>query len=96
MRKRLVKNGKIILDGTGPLYEKEKVVLKKFEELEDVEDTLGIEFHILVEALKYGIRVGKDKICARSLRFGRIKEWYLFSDKHTVRVKDYGKTWTLR
>ena len=95
MRKRLVKNGRIILDGTGPLYEKEKVVLKKFEELEDVEDTLGVDFHILVEALKYGIRIGKKKIHARNLRFGRIREWYLFANEDVVRVKDYGKTWTL-
>lgn len=48
--KRLVKNGKIILDGTLPLYEKEKLVNAKLEAIEDIEEELGID---LVTFFKY-------------------------------------------
>jgi hypothetical protein len=53
--KRLVKNGKIILDGTDPLYAKEEQALRKLEELENIEEELGIDLITLFKAFKKGI-----------------------------------------
>lgn len=53
--KRLVKNGKIILDGTDPLYVKEEQALRKLEELENIEEELGVDLVTLFKALKDGI-----------------------------------------
>lgn len=52
---RLVKDGKILLDGTLREYEKEKLVFEKIEKIEDIEEELGIDLAILFEALKDGI-----------------------------------------
>lgn len=41
--KRLVKNGKIILDGTEPLYVKEQEALEKLEKLEEMMEKFNIE-----------------------------------------------------
>lgn len=52
--KRLVKNGKIILDGTDPLYVKEEQALRKLEELENIEEELGIELGVFVKLYTTG------------------------------------------
>lgn len=94
--KRLVKNGKIILDGTDPLYVKEEQALRKLEELEDIEEELGIDlitFFKIYNADKVYIK-GKDY-------YWKIKHY----NRHSITVgtnkticllfKDYGKIWAL-
>lgn len=52
---KLVKDGKIILDGTLRECEKEKLAFEKLEKIQDFEEELGIDLIILLEALKEGI-----------------------------------------
>ena len=49
---RLVKDGKIYLDGTLPCYEKERIAFNKLEQIEDIEEELGIDLVTLFKALK--------------------------------------------
>lgn len=41
--KRLVKNGKIYLDGTLPCYEKERMAFEKLETIENWEEQTGLD-----------------------------------------------------
>ena len=40
---RLIRDGKIILDGTLPLYEKEKMAFEKLEKIENLLDDFNIK-----------------------------------------------------
>ena len=52
---RLIKNGEPILDGTEPLFTKEKKIFLKLEKLEDIEEELGLDLPTLFKALKNGL-----------------------------------------
>lgn len=49
--KRYTKNGKIILDGTTPKYEKEKLAFEKLSLIEDLEEKLGIDLIDIINKL---------------------------------------------
>ena len=50
--KRLVKNGKIYLDGTAPCYEKEKLAFEKLEAIEDFEEENNTNALSCLKAIK--------------------------------------------
>ena len=53
--KRLIQNDDIILDGTGPRYQKEAEAFHKLWEHEELEAELGIDLVTLFKALTNGI-----------------------------------------
>ena len=93
---RLVKDGKIYLDGTLRENEKEKLAFEKLEQIQDIEEEHG-EFMNGIKALilgrifiKTSKRINKRKVL--SLKYKNF--WALFiKSNHYVAVSDYGKTW---
>lgn len=70
---RLVKDGKIILDGTLREYEKEKLAFEKLEKIEDIEEELGIDFLLLDKICQKGVYCFKESIKNfKSKRYGEI------------------------
>ena len=97
---RLVKDGKIYLDGTLREYEKEKLAFEKLEQIEDIEEELGIDLVTLFKALKDGVYY-KYKY-GYEYRISKCRKCYLTGnrtlvvDYHTYKyLCDYGKTWAL-
>ena len=50
---RLIKDGKVILDGTLPQYEKEKQAFKKLEEIEELMECYNIEDLVELHRILY-------------------------------------------
>ncbi len=95
---RLVKDGKIILDGTLREYEKENLAFEKLEKIEDIEEELGIELLTLFKAFKSGIWY-KDQggVHYHKQPYDTLEENIayfrrLFEKQYT---ENYGKTWAL-
>ena len=97
---RLVKDGKIYLDGTLREYEKEKLVFEKEEIVEDWEEETGLDIKILIKALQqefvYVVNFDTEEIIEHHFmveqRFGK----YLIYDREWLyELKDYGITWAL-
>ena len=59
---KLVKDGKIILDGTLPKYEKEKLICEKIEAIENIEEELNIDFLFLDKICQKGVYCYKRSI----------------------------------
>ena len=96
--KRLIKDNKIILDGTAPEYEKEEQAFAKLSAFEDLEEELGIDLTKLFEILK------SENIYANGKRYDNSNSlsymgnsWLIFNHqaKQCFHFKDYGKTWAL-
>jgi len=103
---RLVKDGKILLDGTLREYEKEKLVFEKIEKIEDIEEELGIELLTLIKALTDCIAIKNEEgtidvmwACPRfQISIDKSDSWILYGpveEQKYVSIKDYGKTWAL-
>ena len=103
--KRLIKDGDVILDGTGPRYVKEKEAFEKLEKYENIEEELGIDLITLFKALKNGIY--HNQYCGISSEPWRFeldlqnkRFCYHIRDMNAswdliCNFKDYGKTWAL-
>lgn len=98
---RLVKDGKIILDGTLRECEKEKIAFEKLEKIENLEEESGVDLITLFEALKNGCYVkgynDRQEIC---LKINSLNDVLLYLCpvnifNEYVFAKDYGKTWSL-
>lgn len=101
MTRKLVKNGKILLDGTETEEEKEKMVFLKTEVLQAYEDETELDLVFILRALKDNTIYTKNKkgiYVHHGLYFRKIHgEWCIFfKAAHYVKTKDYGVTWALR
>ena len=100
---RLVKDGKIILDGTLREYEKEKLAFEKLEKIEDLEEELEIDLLTLFKAFKDGvyIKINGEIDYIEYVSVFKKRKWHLYSSstfwgKYDIGlVKNYGKTWAL-
>lgn len=97
---RLVKDGKILLDGTLREYEKEKLAFEKLEKIEDLEEELGIDLIELIKCIRNEKGIWKKDFngglintrCMLACYFGR---WQIYDKENIYDLKDYGKTWAL-
>ena len=97
--KKLIKNGDIILDGTGARYEKEKEAFNKLSRLEDIEEELGIDLITLFKALKNGVYMSTkhfDIVYCKCPKIIHYKSgWKILVYGATLSLTTYGKTWAL-
>lgn len=100
---RLVKDGKVYLDGTLREYEKEKLAFEKLEKIEDIEEEIGIDLVTLIRANYEGAYFKEDlrhyiaevdlkHKCVRLVSHFEAEDDF---DIHYVEFSDYGKTWAL-
>ena len=100
MTRKLVKDGKIFLDGTETEEEKERLVFLKAEIIQDYESEFGLDTVFVLRALKKDTIYIKNKkgIYVRhhlSLKVHK-GEWCLFiKTNHYVLLRDYRRTWAL-
>ena len=101
--KRLIKDGDIILDGTGTRYEKEKEAFAKLEHLEFVQELIekimkkGV-LHLHIDKISEyygGVYYDFEEDCLVCLYHyeseARGEEWDTVVD--TLYLSDYGETW---
>ena len=76
-----------------------KQFVEKLGKLEDIEEELGIPLEVLFKALKDGFWFkdsGRVFLAKQAGVFNGVSGTYWFSGMGTmVKVKDYGKTWSL-
>ena len=98
---KLVKDGKILLDGTLREYEKEKLAFEKLEKIEDIEEELGVDLEIFLKALENGFYryrptarnnviyfIAKPKVNMK-------QKCFTYGSYGKSYFKDYRKTWAL-
>ena len=100
MTRKLVENGKIILDGTETETEKEQLLFLKAEVIQDYESETELDIIFVLRALKEDTIYTKNKkgiYVRHNLSLKKHKgDWCLFmKTTHYVRTKDYGLTWAL-
>ena len=98
--RKLVEDGKIILDGIETEAEKEEIVFVKTEIIQDYESQFGLDIVFILKALRvntiYKKNKKKTRVCHNLALRKHNDEWCLFfKTNHYVRTKDYGKTWAL-
>jgi len=97
--KRLIQDDDIILDGTGPRYQKEAEAFHKLSEYEGIDEELGLPWPIIYKALKDGIYDKDDYYCPHLEHtehgFVLIEEQGDYGPDIWFYPKDYKKLWAL-
>lgn len=98
--RRLVENGKIILDGAETESEKEQLVFLKTEVIQNYESDTELDMVFILKALKENTIYIKNKkgiYVRHGLSLKKHNgEWCIFiKTTHFVRTKDYGTVWAL-
>lgn len=98
--RKLVEDGKIVLDGTETETEKEQLIFLKTEIIQDYEAWMELDLVFVLEALKEDTiytKKNKGVYVRHHLSLKKHKgEWCIFiKTNHYVRTRDYGVTWAL-
>lgn len=89
---RLVKDGKVYLDGTLREYEKEKLAFEKLEKIEDIEEEIGVDLLTLFKARNgYAIHITKLEIFDKPKEISKfmihnIKKQHVFNNFRLTRA----------
>ena len=99
--KRTVKNGDIIFDGIHTRAELERRAFVELEELQDIQEKLGVDLITLFKAFNH-IYYKKDNEIKMACHIALVDWAICILDENmtigegvSLRVYDYGKTWAL-